>query len=73
MSKKQRQDKILNLLERAAQFMEEQAPDATWWKEYFQVIGVHMILTEEGWESGESKWAYMQSDPEWKPLDEVNG
>lgn len=33
----------------------ESAPNGTWWKQFFILDGAHMILTEEGWESGEVK------------------
>jgi hypothetical protein len=62
----------MSLLERVAGWLEGQAPDSTWWKDYFALTGDHMILTDEGWESGAGKAAYIAEDADWKPLDEVN-
>jgi len=48
------------------------------WRDYFEFSGKHMILTDEGWESGGLKEEYLE---EWKNnssrwtnpiLDEVN-
>jgi hypothetical protein len=64
-------EKAMNLLDRAAE-AHEAAPDAQWFKEYFLLGGQHMILTDEGWESGEAKEYYLADDPDWEPLDEVN-
>ena len=66
-------EKALDLLNRAASHMSdiETGPPDNWWKEFFQLTGTHMILTEEGWEDGEAKASYLKDDPEWKPLDEV--
>lgn len=56
----------------------EEAPWPWWWKEYFLIDGAHMILTDEGWESGDGKEDYeRQAIAEGVPLsdfikDEVN-
>jgi len=60
------------LLEHLIEFVDEEAPDPYWWRDYFVLTGDHMILTEEGWEPGESKAKYQADDPKWEPLDEVN-
>ena len=66
--------KAMDLLDRAAAHMADRsAPDSEWWKEYFLLTGEHMVLTDEGWEPGEVKGSYLQEDPTWTPLDEVNG
>lgn len=65
--------KAMDLLDRAADHLADSpAPDATWWKELFQITGEHMILTEEGWESGEGKSAYLTEGDDNPILDEVN-
>jgi len=77
-AERERCAKLMNLLERAAKWMEG-APDKVWWREYFLLTGEHMILTEEGWEAGTLKWEYEQQakadgeDIEDWILDEVNG
>jgi hypothetical protein len=60
------------LLENLVEFVDEEAPDPFWWRDYFVLTGEHMVLTEEGWEPGECKAAYLDDDPKWEPLDEVN-
>lgn len=47
----------------------EMTPDADWWRDYFLLAGLHMVLTPYGWEPGDVKDEY---DPE-DILDEVNG
>lgn len=44
------------LLTEAATHMADQetSPSKDWWKRYFLHDGAHMVLTEEGWEPGES-------------------
>ena len=44
------------------------------WRDYYVLIGQHMILTDEGWEDGTSKAAYLESadGDEGVILDEVN-
>lgn len=59
--------KAMHLLERAVA-TEMPAPDKTWFQEYFALTGEHMILTDEGWTSGNDKAA---CKPE-EILDEVN-
>jgi hypothetical protein len=50
----------LDLLNRAAsRLADESAPDPTWWPNLFALTGEHMILTDEGWESGDSKQSYI--------------
>lgn len=69
-------EEVMSLLHRAAEYMESQAPDEMWWREYFLLTGEHMILTDEGWESASVKESYEREAAEhgesWKPLDEVN-
>lgn len=55
MEQSEKLEKALNLLERAAERFDEVAPDKNWFREYFILTGAHMILTAEGWQSGEVK------------------
>lgn len=48
-------DKAMDLLSRAENRMDAEAPDATWMEEYYVLTGDHMICTEEGWTPGENK------------------
>lgn len=57
---KAKADLMLDLLQRAADNMEDRAPDARWLEEYFGLTGEHMILTDEGWEPGEVKPTYQE-------------
>lgn len=41
------------------------------WRDYYEFSGLHMILTDEGWEPGEIKQSYLDDDPD-SILDEVN-
>lgn len=50
--------KAFELLERAVGMMENEAPDKTWFQEYFALTGEHVILTEDGWTGGASKGSY---------------
>ncbi|HXF12252.1 MAG TPA: hypothetical protein VN517_03805 [Terriglobales bacterium] len=47
------------------------APGHQLWRDYYEFCGDHMIRTDEGWEPGEVKQPYMDSDPD-AILDEVN-
>lgn len=68
----ERHDKALNLLERAAERLTDaNPPDETWWRDYFLLNGIHMILGEYGWEPGSAKAEYLKDDPDWQPFDEV--
>jgi hypothetical protein len=61
----------MGLLERVATHLDDsQPPDGRWWRDYFVLTGDHMILTDEGWESGDSKESY--ADAPDSILDEVN-
>lgn len=48
------------------------------WHDYYEFSGSHMILTDEGWETGESKQSYVEMAKEHSQslcdfiLDEVN-
>lgn len=48
-------DKAMDLLSRAEERMDVDAPDANWLGEYYSLTGDHMILTEEGWTPGDNK------------------
>ena len=48
-----------------------QAPDPEWYRDYFLLVGSHMILTEDGWEDGENKQAYLDSLEAWEDVSEV--
>lgn len=64
-------DEALRLLDEAAEHMgdAETAPNGTWWKRYFLLTGSHMILTDEGWESGSGKAEYAkQAEEDGVPL-----
>jgi hypothetical protein len=47
-------------------------PGLTLWREYYEFIGEHMILTDEGWESGEMKQSYLDEYGPKSILNEVN-
>lgn len=51
--------KAMDLLGRAVA-TEMMAPDPTWFREFFLLSGDHMILTDEGWESGDVKQEYLR-------------
>ena len=52
----------MGLLERAANsLVDSPLQDRDWWKNYYQLTGKHMILTEEGWEDGSAKQTYIDS------------
>jgi hypothetical protein len=72
MTLEEKLEKAMDLLERASEMFEYRAPDLGWWKEYLLLTGEHAILTEEGWEHPASRLTYLQEDPDWEPLDEVN-
>lgn len=65
-------NRAMTALEHLLDMVDEEAPDAEWWPDYYKLTGQHMILTEEGWEPGEHAKYYLESDPKWEPLDEVN-
>lgn len=61
----------MGLLNRAAEKFGDDgtAPDAFWWKDFFNLTGEHMICTQEdGWVDGSAKGEYLPDDI----LDEVN-
>lgn len=62
-----------DLLERAATMFEHHGPDEDWWGEWLQIRhpGEHFILTDEGWEPGESLATYREDEPDWEPHDEI--
>ena len=70
--------KAMDLLDRAAErIADSPAPDERWWLDLFALTGQHMILTDEGWEPGESKQSYLDEwakEPEYSNpiLNEVN-
>lgn len=55
MEQSEKLERALNLLERAAECFDGGGPDKNWFREYFILTGAHMILTDEGWQSGEVK------------------
>ena len=62
----------MDLLNEAAETFSDRevpAPNHTWWKRYFELVGAHMVLTEEGWEPGDVKEDVLANDGE--ILDEV--
>jgi len=73
MKHKEELKKALDLLERAVAD-EIRAPDPQWFRDYFLLTGQHMILTDEGWEDGSSKPAYIEGNDGDASviLDEVN-
>jgi hypothetical protein len=60
-----------DLLKRAANFIECNAPDEDWWKEYYLFTGEHMILGEEGWCEA-AAYDGLSADDFGEILDEVN-
>ena len=51
---------------------DRQAPDKTWWREYFTLSGDHWVLTDEGWVPGEMNTREVCGDEPAEVLDEVN-
>jgi hypothetical protein len=47
----------------------EHAPDAAWAKEAIMALREPSILTEEGWEPYSALVSYLESDPEFEPLE----
>lgn len=77
MTQDERLELATDLLNRAADDMEDRSPDTTWLRDYFTLTGEHMILTDEGWEPGDAKQTYLDDwakHPQWSDpiLDEVN-
>ena len=49
-----------DLLERIVSSINDRpVGDTSWWRDFFLFTGQHMILTNEGWESGESRQSYI--------------
>jgi hypothetical protein len=61
-------NKAMDLLNRAADSLLDRPAPENWWKDYYLLIGTHMICTENGWEHGGVKDQYSPSEI-W---DEVN-
>jgi hypothetical protein len=63
----------MELLAIAEKEMEGQPIMGTdYWRRYYALTGQHMILTEEGWESGQSKQTYIEQAYEDQcPINEV--
>lgn len=64
-------DVAMKLLKRAVD-SEIHAPDSDWFREYFELTGEHMILSDEGWECGSSKQSYLDEFGPDSILDEIN-
>jgi hypothetical protein len=47
-------------------------PGLKLWRDYYEWTGNHMILTDEGWEPGEGKQAYIDNCGPNVIIDEVN-
>lgn len=47
-------------------------PGRKLWRDYYEFMGEHMILTDEGWEPGEVKQSYLDEIGPDAILDEVN-
>lgn len=62
----------MNLLERATTLFEEQAPDPDWFRDYFELTGEWMVLTDEGWQPGTEKNGLIAEYGPDVILDEVN-
>ena len=62
----------MNLLERATTMFEEQAPDPEWFRDYFELTGEWMVLTDEGWQPGENKGDIIKDYGIDAILDEIN-
>jgi hypothetical protein len=76
MTLEEKYAKAMELLDRMVA-TEVPVPDHKWCVEYWELTGDHMILTDEGWESGDVKQSYLDEwakNPEWSDpiLDEVN-
>lgn len=72
MTLKQKHELAVNLLDRAAEAMEESSPDPLWLEQYYSLTGAHMIMTEEGWEPGEYRQSYVNEGGEEAILAEIN-
>lgn len=48
------------------------APGRKLWRDYYEFMGDHMILTDEGWEPGSAKRSYLDEVGSDAILDEVN-
>lgn len=64
MTSKQKHELAVDLLDRAAEAMEERSPDPLWLEQYYTLTGAHMIMTEEGWEPGEYRQSYVDEGGE---------
>jgi hypothetical protein len=64
-------EKAMDLLERV-EANEIPPPDDNWYGDYYELTGIHMILTDEGWVSGDSKQSLIDEYGEDAILDEVN-
>lgn len=65
----------LNLLGRASAYFgdAETAPDENWFRQYFLLTRTPMVLTEEGWEDPSCIAEYRKEDPDWQPLEVLEG
>ena len=62
----------MDLLDRAAVVLEERPQDTNWLRDFYLLTGDHMILTDEGWESGEAKDNVIEQFGNDAIYDEVN-
>jgi hypothetical protein len=72
MTQEEKYAKAMDLLNRAADKMEDESPDRTWLGEFYELTGDHMICTKEGWEDGENKQSYIDGGQEDSIICEVN-
>jgi hypothetical protein len=62
----------VDLLDRAAVVLEEHPPDVSWLRDFYLLTGDHMILTDEGWQSGDGKNSVIEQFGNDAIYDEVN-
>jgi len=56
----------------AADLVGEKAPDATWFREYYEITGDHMVLTEDGWIPAEFNTREITGEDPAEVIEEVN-
>lgn len=68
----QRFTRAMQYLEGLAEIVGDRAPDANWWRDYYELDGTHMQLTEEGWVPADQNTREATGVEPMEVLDEVN-
>lgn len=72
ISDEQRFNRAMKYLDSLREFIGDESPDESWWRDYFELEGSHMQLTEEGWvRASDNTLEATGADP-MEVLDEVN-